>query len=556
MPSLDEGSFLYMPTTMPHASIGEALDILRKQDMAFTAIPEVESVVGKIGRADTPLDPAPLSMVETVINYKPEYIVDASGHVMRFRFDKENGDFARGGGGNLIPDRRGKPYRNWRKHIRSPEDIWDEIVKAGAITGTTSAPRLQPIETRIVMLQSGMRAPMGVKVRGPDLGTIEKVGLEIERLLRQVPQIEPAAVLADRIVGKPYLEIVIDREKIARYGLSMREVQDVIEVAIGGRSVTTTVEGRERYPVRIRYPRELRGDIDAIGEVLVPSPAGTQIPLAELAEVRFVRGPMVIKSEDTFLTGYVIFDGRPGYGEVEVVEAARDFLRSRVEAGELEVPAGVSWAFAGSWENQVRSEKKLAVVLPMALLAIFLILYLQFRRVSTTLLVFSGIFVAWAGGFIMLWLYGTGWFLDFSVFGVHMRELFNIRPYNLSVAVWVGFLALFGIASDDGVLMSTYLEQTFASKKPGSRKEIREAVVLAATRRVRPALMTSATTILALIPVLTSTGKGADIMVPMAIPSFGGMTVVMISVFLVPVLYSVMAERRLKKAGRPDVPPR
>jgi Cu(I)/Ag(I) efflux system membrane protein CusA/SilA len=195
-------------------------------------------------------------------------------------------------------------------------------------------------------------------------------------------------VLADRIVGKPYLEIDIDREKIARYGLHMGRVQEVIEVAIGGKSVTTTVEGRERYPVRIRYPRELRGDIEALGRVLVTAPGGMQIPLSELAEVRFVRGPMVIKSEDTFLTGYVIFDGRPGYGEVEVVESARDFLRDRVAAGQLEVPAGVSWAFAGSWENQVRSERKLAVVLPMALLAIFLILYLQFRRISTTMLVF------------------------------------------------------------------------------------------------------------------------------------------------------------------------
>ena len=551
MPSLDEGSFLYMPTTMPHASIGEALDVLRKQDMAFTAIPEVESVVGKIGRADTPLDPAPLSMVETVINYKPEYIVDASGHVMRFRFDRKKKEFVRGDDGGLVPDRRGKPYRNWRDHIRTADDIWDEIVKAGAITGTTSAPKLQPIETRIVMLQSGMRAPMGIKVRGPDLDTIEKVGLEIERFLKQVPQVQPSAVLADRIVGKPYLEIVIDREKIARYGLHMRTVQDVIEVAIGGKTVTTTVEGRERYSVRIRYPRELRGDIDALGRILVPAPGGAQIPLAELTEVRFVRGPMVIKSEDTFLTGYVIFDGRQGYGEVEVVEAARAFLRSRVEEGELEIPAGVSYAFAGSWENQVRSEKKLAVVLPLALLVIFLILYFQFGRVSTTMLVFSGIFVAWAGGFIMLWLYGRGWFLDFSVFGLDMRDLFNIRPHNLSVAVWVGFLALFGIASDNGVLMSTYLDQTFAARKPGNIGEIREAVVIAAMRRVRPALMTSATTILALIPVLTSTGKGADIMVPMAIPSFGGMTVVMISVFLVPVLYSILAERRLA-GGRPS----
>lgn len=546
MPSLDEGSFLYMPTTMPHASIGEALDVLQKQDMAFSAIPEIETVVGKIGRADSPLDPAPVSMIETVINYKPEYVTDASGHVLRFRYDEEAGEFARDGEGRLIPDDGGRPYRNWRDHIKSPGDIWNEIEKAGSMTGTTSAPRLQPIETRIVMLQSGMRAPMGVKVRGPDLATIERVSLGIEGFLREVPQVEPASVFADRVVGKPYLEIVIDRDRIARYGLHMRRVQDVIEVAIGGRRLTTTVEGRERYPVRVRYPRELRSDIESLAGVLVPTPAGAQIPLGELADIEFVRGPMVIKSEDTFLTGYVIFDRDQRYGEVDVVEAAGDYLRSKIDSGELVIPEGVSYAFAGSYENQVRSERRLTVVLPLALLIIFLILYFQFKRVSTTLLVFSGIFVAWAGGFLMLWLYGRPWFLDFGLLGVDLRELFQIEAFNLSVAVWVGFLALFGIASDNGVIMSTYLDQVFEAKAPSSRKEIDEAVVEAGMRRIRPALMTSATTILALIPVLTSTGRGSDIMVPMAIPSFGGMALVLVTVFLVPVLYGMIAERRIR----------
>jgi Cu(I)/Ag(I) efflux system membrane protein CusA/SilA len=208
----------------------------------------------------------------------------------------------------------------------------------------------------------------------------------------------------------------------------------------------------------------------------------------------------------------------------------------------------VSYAFAGSYENQIRSEKKLMVVLPLTLVIIFVILYLQFKQVSTTLLVFSGIFVAWAGGFLMLWLYGQSWFLDFSVFGVEMRGLFQIRAFNLSVAVWVGFLALFGIASDNGVIISTYLNQVFASEKPSDKKAVREATVKASLRRIRPALMTSATTILALIPVLTSTGRGSDIMVPMAIPSFGGMAVVLVTVFLVPVLHCAVAERRLGRA--------
>jgi Cu(I)/Ag(I) efflux system membrane protein CusA/SilA len=549
MPSLDEGSFLWMPTTMPHASIGEALDVLQHQDMAFSSIPEIESVVGKLGRADSPLDPAPISMIETVINYKPEYIVDESGHRLRFKYDKKRGEFARDDAGKLIPDEHGRPYRNWRDQIKTPDDIWHEIVAAGKLIGTTSAPELQPIAARIVMLQSGMRAPMGVKVKGPDLESIERVGIEIEKYLKQVPSVEPTAVVADRIVGKPYLEIAIDREKIARYGLSIRQVQDVIEVAVGGKQLTTTVEGRERYPVRVRYQRELRDNLDELSKILVPTPSGAQIPLIELAEIRFVRGPMVIKSENTFLTGYVIFDKKPEFAEVDVVRDAQKLLQEKIRSGEFDLPAGVSYEFAGSYQNQVRSEKKLMIVLPLSLMIIFLILYLQFKQVSTTLLVFSGIFVAWSGGFLMLWLYGQHWFLNFSFFGVNMRELFQVRTYNLSVAVWVGFLALFGIATDDGVIISTYIKQVFERDQPATVLEVREAIVKAGKRRIRPALMTVATTILALIPVLTSTGRGSDIMVPMAIPSFGGMTVILITVFTVPTLYCMLAERRVRRLG-------
>lgn len=552
MPDLDEGSFLYMPTTMPHGSIGETLEILQLQDKAFMAIPEIELVVGKLGRAETPLDPAPISMIETVINYKPEYVINKSGHRVEFRFDEVSGEFVRDEFGELIPDSDGRPFRNWREQIKTPKDIWKEIVKAGKLVGTTSAPMLQPIAARIVMLQSGMRAPMGVKVKGPDLETIERVGLSIEKYLKEIPSVEPAAVFADRIVGKPYLEIDIDREAIARFGLSIRQVQDVIEVAIGGKLVTTTVEGRERYPVRVQYPRELRTTLEDLGRILIPTMDGTQVPLTELAEIVFVRGPMVIKAEDTFLIGYVIFDKKPGYAEVDVVEDAQKYLQSKIDSGEFEIPAGVSYVFAGSYENQIRSEKRLMVVLPLALVVIFMILYFQFKQVSTTLLVFSGIFVAWAGGFLMLWLYGQDWFLNFTLFGIDFRELFQIRAYNLSVAVWVGFLALFGIATDDGVIISTYLTQVFNRKKPSTVFEVREATVEAGKRRIRPALMTVATTILALIPVLTSSGRGADVMIPMAIPSFGGMTVVLVTVFTVPTLYCALAEMRLKKDGVKD----
>jgi Cu(I)/Ag(I) efflux system membrane protein CusA/SilA len=547
MPDLDEGSYLYMPTTMPHASIAEAGDVLSKLDMAIQSIPEVETVVGKLGRAETPLDPAPVSMIETVVNYKSEYILDSKGHRRRFRF--KNGEYERDGAGDLVPDKRGRPFRQWREHIRSADDIWKEIVAAAEIPGTTSAPRLQPIAARIVMLQSGMRAPMGIKVKGPDLETIERFGLELESILKQLPSVEPAAVFADRIVGKPYLEIIIDRRAIARYGLHVQDVQNVIEVAIGGKRITTTVEGRERYPVRVRYLRELRDQIESLGEILVAAPGGEQIPLTQLADIEYVRGPQVIKSEDTSLLGYVLFDKKPGHAEVDVVQEAQQELSRRIEAGELSVPTGVSYSFAGSYENQIRSEKRLRIVLPLALFAIFLILYFQFNSVSTTAMVFSGIFVAWSGGFLMIWLYGQPWFLDLDIFGVNLRTLFQVHPINLSVAIWVGFIALFGIASDDGVIMATYLQQSFREKRPKSVEEIRQATLEAGLRRVRPCLMTIGTTVLALLPVLSSTGKGSDIMVPMAIPSFGGMLLAILTMFVVPVLFCARAEFAQRRGG-------
>ena len=552
MPPLDEGSYLFMPTTMVHASIGEALDIISKQDMAFRSIPEIDSVVGKLGRAETPLDPAPISMIETVINYKPEYKTDKDGRRVKFRYDEKTGRFARDADGELIPDRGGMPFRQWRDHITKPDDIWDEIVEAGKIPGTTSAPRLQPIAARLVMLQSGMRAPMGVKVRGTSLAEIEKVGLQIEQYLKEVPSVEASAVVADRIVGKPYLEIVPDRRALARYGVAIRAFQDVVEIAIGGKKITTTVEGRERFPVRVRYQREMRDDVEKLAKILVPASGGAQIPIAQLAGIRFRRGPQVIKSEDTFLVGYVVFDMKPGYAEVDVVEDCQEYLQSKIDSGEFAMPRGVSYKFAGNYENQIRAQKKLMVILPLALLVIFLLIYFQFNSVPTTILVFSGIFVAWAGGFLLIWMYAQDWFLNFSVFGVDMRVLFQVHTINLSVAVWVGFLALFGIATDNGVIQSTYLQQIFRDRQPGSVSEIREATVAAAVRRVRPCLMTSATTILALIPVLTSTGRGSDVMVPMAIPSFGGMLVVLLSIFVVPILYCLIQEFRAH-TGTSDV---
>ncbi len=549
MPALDEGAFLLMPTTMPHAGVEEAMDVMQKIDKAVSAIPEVKTVVGKMGRTNSALDPAPVSMFENLIEYKSEFKTDADGRRIRFKVD-DNGQFLRDKEGELIPDVKGKYYRQWRDHIQSPDDIWDEIVAAAKIPGTTSAPKLQPIQTRLVMLQSGMRAPMGIKVKGSDLESIESFGLELEEILRQTTGVNPASVFADRIVGKPYLEIDWDRNQLARFGLTIQDVQQVVMVGIGGMPVSTSVEGRERYPIRVRFAREFRDSPEAISDLLVHTKSGAQIPISQLAKIEFRRGPQAIKSEDTFLIGYVIFDKNSSISEVEVVENAKKTIEQRITDGSLVVPAGISFEFTGNYENQVRAEKRLGIILPIALLAIFLVMYFQFKSTATTGMIFSSIFVAWAGGFLLVWLYGQPWFLNFDLFGQNLRDLFQMGTVNLSVAVWVGFIALFGIASDGGVVMATYLDQLFDRKKPQSKEAIKAVVIEASSKRIRPTMMTTATTILALLPVLTSTGRGADIMVPMAIPSVGGMLLQVITLFVVPVLYAFWKEFQLTRSTK------
>ena len=510
MPPLDEGSFLYMPTTMPHAGVEESYDVLSKIDMAIATVPEVDEVVGKIGRVESALDPAPLSMVETVITYHPEYGIDEDGNSVR----------------------------QWRDHIHTPDDIWDEIVKAAQLPGTTSAPKLQPIATRIVMLQSGMRAPMGVRVQSATIEDAETAAIAIEAALRKVDAINPATVAADRIVGKPYLEVEIDRDAAARYGLTVGDIHETVAVAVGGKKVSTTVEGRERYNITVRLQRERRDSIDELLRLPIPFSGGF-VPLQQVASVEYRKGPQMIRSEDTLPTAYVVFGGEKGLSESEVVATAEEYLRT----SNLDLPTGTSYTFTGSFENRLRAEKTLKLVLPIVLIVIFMILHLQFKSVTTSAMIFAGIFVAWSGGFILLWLYGQSWFLSWF----NLQALFQVHPVNMSVAVWVGFIALFGIATDDGVLMATYLRQVFADKKPGSKAEIRAAVIEGASRRVRPALMTTATTMIALLPIITSTGRGSDIMVPMALPSFGGMGMAILTILTVPVIWCAVEEARLHR---------
>lgn len=611
MPSLNEGSFLLMPTSMPHAGMEMNEANLRLLDMSVNSIPEVEMVVGKAGRVESSLDPAPMSMYENIISYKSEFKLDENGRKVRYKsnssnrfyldlfvkeetlelngenlpslkiqeadsknlgnlfFDPSKNEYYNANGmllsasfqtgveefvkgkpeEYLIPDENGQYFRQWRDHIKSPDDIWEEIVRATKLPGITSAPKLQPIETRLVMLQTGMRAPMGIKVKGSDLKTIEEFGLKLEMFLKEVKGVKASAVFAERIVGKPYLMLNINRNVISQHGLSIQEVQNQIQAAIGGMVMTSTVEGRERYGIRVRYPLELRNDPEKIKNIYVSSSNGTQIPLGDLVEIEYEQGPQSIKSEDGFLVGYVLFDKEDGYSEVELVNKAQNYLNDKIESGVLKVPNGITYKFAGNYEQQLRANKRLSLVIPIALILIFLILYFQFKSVITSLFVFSGVFVAFSGGFIMIWLYGQGWFMNFDFFGANMRELFQMDTINLSVAVWVGFLALFGIATDDGVLVATFLKDSFKDNKPKNLVEIEDAVVEGGLRRVKPAMMTTATTILALLPVLTSTGKGSDIMLPMAIPSFGGMVLNMITMFTVPVLYYTWKAGTLKWSG-------
>ncbi len=560
MPSLNEGSFLLMPTSMPHSSIEKNLEYIETLDKRLTTIPEVEVAVGKWGRVNSALDPAPIQMFENTINYRSEYILDEHGHRMQFKVDKKGNYILKNKSvynpqkeafrviqsDSLISDNKGEYFRQWRPQIKKPDDIWKEIVKVTDIPGLTSAPKLQPIETRLVMLSTGMRAPMGLKVYGPDLNSIEEAGMMFEKALKDVPSIKSSAVFYDRAVGAPYLEIKLNREAMARFGMSIKDIQEILQVAVGGMALSTSVEGRERFPLRVRYARELRDNPEDIKRILVPAMNGVQIPLGEIADIDYTRGAQMIRSENTFLVGFVIFDKIEGKAEVDVVDEASKIIKGKLESGEIKLPFGVTYKFAGNYENQLRATRRLAIVIPISLIMILLLLYFQFRTITASFIHFSGVFVAFSGGFIMLWLYGQDWFMNFSVAGLNLRDMFQMHQINLSVAVWVGFIALFGIATNDGVIMGTYIHQVFEDMKPATVHDVREAVIMAGKKRVRPAMMTTAVAIIALLPVLSSTGKGADIMVPMAIPTFGGMVIQVMTVFVVPLFQSMWRESGLK----------
>ena len=488
--ALDEGSWFYMPTLYPAASFSQAMQVLQAQDVLIGQIPEVQDVLGKIGRVESALDPAPAAMVETYVMLKP--------------------------------------VSEWREGVE-PRDVWDEINRVATLPGVTPASALQPIEGRVVMLQSGIKAPMAIRIYGDKLGDLATAAMSVAAHLKESPYINAGTVNPDIVLGKPYVEFTVSREAAARYGMTVRMVNQVVETALGGMNLIETVEGRERYPVRLRYRRDLRERIDQLAQLPVVTHTGQVVPLEELASLETTWGPGAINSENARLVAHVAFASNGRVGDLESVAAIEKSLRQaqalpKDNPNWLNLPAGYSLEAVGSFRNQIEANQRLIWLVPLVVLINLLIIYLQFRHWPITLAVFAGIPVAFAGGMIMLALFGT----------------------EMNTAIWVGFIALFGIAVDDGVVIATYLDQVFTRRKLNTVEDIRGATIEAGTRRIRPCLMTTATTVLALVPVLVATGRGADVARAMALPVFGGMVVELVTLFVVPVVFCGYKEFKMR----------
>ncbi len=485
--ALDEGTWFYMPTLYPAASFSQGLEVLQTQDTLIREIPEVENVLGKIGRAESALDPAPGVMIETYVMLKPE--------------------------------------AQWREGI-TIDAIWSQINAVATLPGVTPASPLQPIEGRVVMLQSGIKAPMAIRVYGDHLDGLAEAARKVAEQLRQIPQVNAATVNPDIVLGMPYVEFDIDRDTAARYGMTTMAVNQVIETAVGGMNLTQTVEGRERYPIRIRYQRDLRERIDDLARLPVVTETGEVVPLETLAKMNTTWGPGMISSEDARLVAHIAFAPSGMAGDLETVEAVEGALRQAQTAGTLTLPPGYALLPVGSFQNQIEANRRLLVIIPIVILLDLLIIYLNFRNLPLTLIIFSQIPIAVFGGMIGLGIYGI----------------------EMNTAIWIGLIALIGIAEDDGVVIATYMEQLFAKRPMRSVQDIREATVEAGRRRIRPCLMTAFTTFAALLPVMLATGRGADVARAMALPVFFGMFVELVSLFVVPVLYCGFMELKLNLA--------
>ncbi len=491
--ALDEGSWFYMPSLYPAASFNQAMEVLQAQDTLIKGIPEVENVLGKIGRIDSALDPAPAAMVETYIMLKPK--------------------------------------DQWREGM-TERKIWDEINSVATLPGVTPASALQPIEGRVVMLQSGIKASMAIRVYGDTLEGIAETSIAVAEYLKTVPYVNSGTVNPDIVMGKPYLEFEVDREEAARYGMTTMMVNEIVSAGLGGIDVTTTVEGRERYPIQIRYERNIREQLDNLKRVAVVTAVDDVVPLERLAEVSTTWGPGSINSEDARLVAHVAFSPSGMTGDLETVEEVMIALRAARKNGDLVFPEGnFELQPVGSFQNQIEANLRLMWIVPMVMLINLMLLYFEFRNLPISMVVFSGIPVSFAGGMIAV-----------AIMGIDMNT-----------AIWVGFIALFGLAVDDGVVMATYIQQVLRRTKVRNVQELREAVYKAGLKRIRPCMMTTITTLAALLPVLLSTGRGADVARAMAIPVFGGMLIEPFTSFIVPTMYCGYLELKMASGMKDSI---
>jgi len=468
---------MYMPTLLPAVSIGKAQEFLQQSDKLIKTIPEVKTVFGKIGRADTATDPAPLAMLETIIQFKPR--------------------------------------SEWRSGM-TMDKLKQELDRTVQFPGVSNV-WVMPIKTRIDMLATGIKTPVGIKINGPDLTTIESLGKQVEQAVRKVPGTTSA--YAERVSGGRYINVEIDRRAAARFGLSMAAVQEVVQLAVGGLNVGEAIEGRERYPINIRYPRELRDSLEQLRLLPVVAEGGAHIPLGEVAKIEVADGPDMVKSENAQLTGwvYVYLEGRDLGSYVNEAQ--------RIVAAQVALPPGYTISWSGQYEYLLRAKQRLQYVIPLTLGIILLLLYLSFRNLTQALIVMGAVPLALVGGFWLLYVLG----------------------YNLSVAVGVGFIALAGVAAEFGVVMLVYLDQAYKRHQPATLVELRTAVIEGALLRVRPKAMTAAVIIAGLLPIMIGSGTGSEVMKRIAAPMVGGMiTAPLVSLFLIPALYLLWKARLLK----------
>ncbi|UCF37029.1 MAG: efflux RND transporter permease subunit [Acidobacteriota bacterium] len=481
MPPLWEGDLLYMPTTLPGISVTKARELLQQTDKIIASFPEVEQVFGKVGRADTATDPAPLSMIETTIMLKPE--------------------------------------SEWRPGM-TPEGLISELNQAVQFPGLTNAWTM-PIKTRIDMLSTGIKTPVGVKLSGPDLNVLQELGKEVEAVVRQVPG--TLSVYSERVMGGNYLDFEIRREALSRYGLTVGDVQDVIQSAVGGMNITTTVEGLERYPVNLRYSRELRSNLQDLRNIMVPTPMGQQIPMGQLTDITIKKGPPAIKTEGSRPNAWIYVD----LSDIDVgtyVEMAR-----RAVAEQVEVPAGYNIAWSGQYEYMIRAQERLMYVIPMTLVIIFVIIYINTKSVFETLIVFLAVPFSLVGAFWLVYWLG----------------------YEMSIAVWVGIIALAGLDAETGVVMLLYLDGAYKKAVKAGKmlnlKNLVDAIYEGAVHRVRPKIMTASVIMAGLLPIMWSHGSGADVMKRIAAPMVGGVvTSVAMELVVYPVIYYIWKGWRLK----------